>query len=48
MFELEINGKMYPFKFGIGFLREINKSRIVNGEEVGFRYNVANLSLIHI
>ena len=43
MFELEINGKMYPFKFGIGFLREINKTRIVNGEEVGFRYNVANL-----
>lgn len=43
MFELEINGKMYPFKFGIGFLREINKSRIVNEEEVGFRYNVANL-----
>lgn len=25
MFELEINGTVYQFKFGIGFVREINK-----------------------
>ena len=25
MFELEINGQVYQFKFGMGFMREINK-----------------------
>ena len=25
MFELTIDGKVYPFNFGMGFLREINK-----------------------
>lgn len=25
MFELTMNGKTYPFRFGMGFLREINK-----------------------
>lgn len=26
MFELTINGKVYQFKFGMGFVREINKT----------------------
>ena len=26
MFELTINGTVYPFNFGIGFVREINKT----------------------
>lgn len=26
MFELTMNGKVIPFKFGVGFLREINKT----------------------
>lgn len=47
MFELEINGKMYPFKFGIGFLREINKTRIVNEEEAGFKVEVFNMISDH-
>lgn len=47
MFELEINGKMYPFKFGIGFLREINAKRIVNEEEAGFKVEVFNLVTDH-
>ena len=25
MFELEMNGQVYQFKFGMGFLREVNK-----------------------
>ena len=48
MFEIEINGIVYNFKFGLGFARAINKTRQMtaeNGEKVdaGLNYAVANL-----
>lgn len=50
MYELEINGQMVPFNFGMGFLREINKRTSIPVEgmqnvrqNVGLRYSVAKL-----
>jgi hypothetical protein len=50
MMELTINGQVYQFKFGMGFLREINKqtNMPVDGlpgvkKDVGFRYALMNL-----
>ena len=48
MFELTINEKVYPFRFGIGFLREIDKTRVQKLEDgstanVGLQYAVAAL-----
>lgn len=49
MFELTINGVVYQFKFGIGFVREINKRVVKNVEgtnakqELGLQYAVAGL-----
>lgn len=48
MFELTIKGKMYQFRFGIGFVREIEKTKkekAENGAEVdvGLQYAVAAL-----
>ena len=50
MYELTINGKVYPFNFGMGFLREINKKVgvPVDGlpnvkKNIGLRFHVAGL-----
>lgn len=49
MFELTINEQVYQFRFGFGFLKEINKKvvRHVDGlnkdENVGLEWAVANL-----
>lgn len=50
MMELTINGQVYQFNFGMGFLREINKqtNMPVDGlpgvkKDVGFRYALMNL-----
>ena len=49
MYELTINEKVYGFKFGIGFVREINKKVVkeVDGtnakQELGLQYAVAGL-----
>lgn len=50
MYELEINGELYPVNFGIGFVREINKTvkTKIKGwdgvtQDVGFRYHLANM-----
>ncbi len=50
MYELEMNGQMVPFNFGMGFLREINKkvSAPVDGMQdvkrnIGLRYSVVKL-----
>lgn len=50
MYELTINGKVYPFNFGMGFLREINKKVgvPVDGlpnvkKHIGLRFHVAGL-----
>lgn len=50
MFELEIKGTMYPFNFGMGFLREVNKkiSIPVDGvpgvkQNVGLRHIIGRL-----
>lgn len=50
MFELTINGQVYGFNFGMGFLREINKKIVtpVDGlkgvsKEIGLKYHVAGL-----
>lgn len=50
MFELEINGQMIPFNFGMGFLREINRTVAapVEGmqgvkQNIGLRYSAAKL-----
>lgn len=49
MYELTINEKVYGFKFGIGFVREINKKVVkeVEGtnakQELGLQYAVAGL-----
>lgn len=49
-FELEINETMYQFKFGVGFMREMNKrvKQPVDGlkgveQEVGTKYAVASI-----
>lgn len=44
MFELTINGKTYGFKFGIGFLKEINAQKVAEGEEIGFKNAVFNIA----
>ena len=47
--ELEINGKTYAFKFGMGFLLEINKTYEVetvgtkNKEKAGLAFNVSGI-----
>ena len=45
--ELTINGKVFKFNFGMGFLREINKTAKVHSgdvdKNVGFRYAVAGI-----
>lgn len=47
--ELEINGKTYSFKFGMGFLLEINKTYEVesvgskNKEKAGLAFNVSGI-----
>lgn len=50
MFELTIQEQVYQFKFGIGFVKEINKTvaKPVDGipgekEEVGLRYSIAKI-----
>lgn len=49
MFELTIGGNIYSFKFGIGFVRDINKRVLkdVDGtnkkQELGLQYAVAGL-----
>ena len=50
MFELEINGQMYEFNFGMGFLRELNKrvSAPVDGlpdvkKNIGLQYVIAGV-----
>ena len=50
MYELEMNGQMIPFNFGMGFLREINKTvkapvEGVSGvtQNIGLRYTVSRL-----
>ena len=48
MFELTINDKVYPCSFGIGFLRDIDKTRVQKLEDgstqnVGLQYAVAAL-----
>ena len=50
MFELTINGQVYQFNFGMGFMREINKTigRPVDGmpdvkKNVGARFKFAGL-----
>lgn len=49
MFELTINDVVYQFKFGMGFMREINKrvTKPVDGtnkqQEMGLQYAVAGL-----
>lgn len=50
MFELEINGQVYEFNFGMGFMREINKrvGTPVDGlpdvkKNIGLRYYVASV-----
>lgn len=48
MFELTIKDVVYQFKFGIGFVREINKkvsTKDANGAEqgLGLQYAIANL-----
>lgn len=49
MFELTINDTVYRFKFGIGFVREISRTKqytLDNGmtEDTGLEYAVAKLS----
>ena len=34
MFELEINGQVYQFKFGMGFLREVNKMTTIPVKDI--------------
>lgn len=50
MFELEINGQVYEFHFGMGFLREVNKKvgRPVDGmpdvkKNIGLRWLVGGI-----
>ena len=51
MFELTINGTVYPFNFGIGFVRDVNKmiQKPIDGfpdakEDVGVAYKIAQIS----
>ncbi len=49
MFELNIKGNMYQFRFGIGFVREIDKTKkekAANGTEVNVGLNYAVAALI--
>lgn len=47
MFELTIKDKVYPFRFGLGFVREIDKTKQENVDgnkvDVGLSYAVAGL-----
>lgn len=48
MYTKEINGKIYDFKFGVGFIREIDKTKIIKDEnkqdsKVGLNYAIAGL-----
>lgn len=49
MFEINIFDTVYPFKFGIGFVRDINKRVLKNVEdtnkkqEMGLQYAIAGL-----
>lgn len=48
MFELTINGEVYSFRFGMGFVRAINGRRKISGEngekqDAGLQYAVASL-----
>lgn len=50
MFELTINGTVYCFKFGMGFLREINKTlcKQMDGipnekQNIGLRYKIGGI-----
>lgn len=50
MFELTIGGKVYQFRFGMGFMRDINKkkSRPIDGmpgekQDVGLQFAIASL-----
>ena len=50
MFELTINEQVYQFKFGLGFMREINKqkSKPIEGmpnekQDVGLQFAIASL-----
>lgn len=50
MFELEMNGQVYQFNFGMGFLREINKTATVPVKDIpgkvtnmGMQYAFAEL-----
>lgn len=50
MFELTIDGEVYEFKFGVGFVREINKKTVIPTQglpgamqEVGFQFEVAKV-----
>lgn len=47
MFELTINGAVYKFKFGIGFMREMNKKQkqTTNGitKEIGLQMGIAGI-----
>lgn len=48
MYTREINGKIYEFKFGIGFVRDIDKTQMTKGDDgnqqkVGLVYAIASL-----
>lgn len=50
MFELTINGTVYQFKFGMGFLRDINKTlcKQMDGipnekQNIGLRYKIGGI-----
>lgn len=48
MFEITINGTVYKFKFGIGFVREVSNRRQVTldsgmKEDVGLEYVIAKI-----
>ena len=50
MFELTIKENVYPFNFGMGFMREINKTitQPVDGvpgakQNIGLKYNIASI-----
>lgn len=47
MFELTINGTVYSFKFGIGFVKEVSRKKQVamegSKEDVGLEYTIAKI-----
>lgn len=48
MYSKEIDGKMYDFKFGIGFVRDIDKTKTVKADDgsvqkLGLTYAIAGL-----